>query len=260
MHRYAAFFKRRRFALAVSGALLAAISTQRLCRESQQPARGAGGLVRRVTVTGGALDVTELSLDQFEVKLHWRHGGSRLSELPGDLRTNAGIFEPGFIPTGLLMTDGRPLRPLSSGSGDGNFFMLPNGVFAVGPAGAQVVATSEFTGQGMLEATQSGPLLVRNGHLHPSFAAASTSRVIRSGVGVRDGGKTVVIAISVDKLNLHEFATIFRDTLGCADALYLDGVISALWAAGAGRDADLAKGPFAGVITVSRRTTVPSGP
>jgi uncharacterized protein YigE (DUF2233 family) len=40
--------------------------------------------------------------------------------------------------------------------------------------------------------------------------------------------------------------------LECADALYLDGVISAQWVEG-GNEADLAAGPFAGMITVEPR-------
>ena len=131
------------------------------------------------------------------------------------------------------------------------FFLQPNGVFTVSDAGAAVVETSEFEARGVHEATQSGPLLVRRGVLHPGFKESSDNRVLRSGVGVR--GNSVVLAISRDGVNLWTFAALFRDELKCPDALYLDGFISALWAADSGRDADLEKGPFAGVLTATAR-------
>lgn len=78
------------------------------------------------------------------------------------------------------------------------------------------------------------------------------NRALRSGVGVRDASH-VVLVISRENVSLWTFAALFRDELKCDDALYLDGVISGLWAEGAGRDDDLEKGPFAGVIVASPR-------
>lgn len=45
---------------------------------------------------------------------------------------NGGIFEPGGIPSGLLVQEGRELRPMNRRDGKGNFFLKPNGVFLVG--------------------------------------------------------------------------------------------------------------------------------
>ena len=42
----------------------------------------------------------------------------------------------------------------------------------------------------------------------------------------------------------------FRDRLGCADALYLDGTISRLWAPGLGRDDG--GGAFQGILAVTK--------
>ena len=107
--------------------------------------------------------------------------------------------------------------------------MKPNGVFLVSDKAARVIETSEFPGLGekVLLATQSGPLLVRNGRIHPSFHENSTSRLIRNGVGVASSNR-VFFAISDVPVNFHEFAILFRDVLKCPDALYLDGVISSL--------------------------------
>ena len=208
-------------------------------------------LLQTRTLHGAQVDVVELPLDQWDVRITWTPGGTRLAELDAGVRTNAGIFEPGFTPTGLLVSGGQELRPLRTERGEGNFYLLPNGVFTLGEQGAAIVEASEYDPRGVKDATQSGPLLVRRGELHPAFKRFSDNTLLRSGVGVR--GRTVVLVITRDEVNLWTFATIFRDELDCPDALYLDGVISALWAKDSGREADLQLGPFAGVITASPR-------
>ncbi|MER9444265.1 phosphodiester glycosidase family protein [Mesorhizobium sp. M0340] len=76
-------------------------------------------------------------------------------------------------------------------------------------------------------ATQSGPMLVIDGRLHPRFEQNGTSRYIRNGVGVRDEN-TVVLAISRSEVSLGSFARLFRDALDCPSALFFDGAVSAL--------------------------------
>lgn len=220
----------------------------------QWPGRAKpGSLVKTITFRGAEFDVVELPLDHFDLHVTWKSGGRRLSDVQGSVRTNAGIFEPDFTPTGLLVSGGSELHPLQSKSGKGNFYLQPNGVFAITDQGARVMETSEYDAKGVREATQSGPLLVHRGTLHPKFTEGSENRALRSGVGVRDP-QTVLLVISRDDVNLWTFASLFRDELKCNDALYLDGVISALWAEGAGRDGDLdTKGPFAGIITATPR-------
>jgi uncharacterized protein YigE (DUF2233 family) len=210
-------------------------------------------LVKQRTHRRSRFDAVELPLDAFEVELVTQSGGLKLGDVRGDVRTNGGIFEPGFVPTGLLVVDGQEHHPLNRSRGVGNFYLAPNGVFLVKENRAEIVETSEYDGAGVLHATQSGPLLVRQGELHRSFSQYSSSVVLRSGVGVKDDGRTVVLAISRDDMNLWKFAVVFRDALGCPDALYLDGFISALWEEDAGRDGDLHKGPFASAITATRR-------
>lgn len=55
------------------------------------------------------------------------------------------------------------------------------------------------------------------------------SRLLRNGVGV-SSVHTVVFVISEVPMNFHEFASLFRDKLGCPNGLYLDGVVSSLYA------------------------------
>lgn len=141
---------------------------------------------------------------------------------------NGGIFEPGGIPSGLLVQGGRMLRPLNTAEGRGNFYLQPNGVFFVSDAGAGVLTTAEYHRQpppNVREAVQSGPLLLRRGQRHPAFNRASDSRLHRNGVGVRRDGVVVLLMTDFEsdkRPNLWEFSDAFL-ALDCPDALFLDG-------------------------------------
>ena len=148
--------------------------------------------------------------------------------------TNGGMFHTDYAPVGLLVQDGVERSPLNLQSGDGNFYLKPNGVFLVSDDGAAAIVTSESFAQfrrGVETATQSGPLLVIDGQINPAFQVGSTNRFVRSGVGVIDP-HTVVFAISKKPVNFWDFSHFFRDVLGCKNALYLDGVISKFYVPG----------------------------
>lgn len=162
---------------------------------------------------------------------------------------NAGMFEPSYAPVGLFVAEGKTLAPLNTASGAGNFYLKPNGLFLLTRDGARVIETSEYAAlrQPALLATQSGPLLVRHNQLHPAFLPASTSRLYRNGVGVPNP-ETALFAITEGPVNFHEFATFFRDTLHCPDALFLDGTVSSLYATKLHRsDYHIPLGPIIGV-------------
>ena len=147
------------------------------------------------------------------------------------LAMNAGMFEPDYSPVGLFVADGRERAPLNLRDGEGNFYLKPNGVFLLDRDGKpRVIEASRYPGfdDGVRLATQSGPLLVAGGRIHPALDPQSRSRHRRNGVGVK--GDEVIWAISDDKVSLYEFARYFRDELGCRDALYLDGTLSSLYA------------------------------
>jgi prepilin-type processing-associated H-X9-DG protein len=71
---------------------------------------------------------------------------------------------------------------------------------------------------------------------------------IRNGIGVKDQ-HTVVFAISDDPVTFSTFARLFRDHLGCANALFLDGSVSSLYAPALKRmDSFLPMGPIVGAL------------
>ena len=143
---------------------------------------------------------------------------------------NAGMYHGDFSPVGLYVEEGKQLRALNLSGGEGNFFLHPNGIFAVTRSGARVVESSTYPSiqKTTLLATQSGPMLVLDGRIHPAFRAESQSRLFRNGVGVVSP-QQVVFAISEEPVNFYEFAQLFRDTLHCRNALFLDGTISVLY-------------------------------
>jgi uncharacterized protein YigE (DUF2233 family) len=161
---------------------------------------------------------------------------------------NAGMFHPDFTPVGLLVIDGREIAPVNRASGTGNFFLQPNGVLLIESAGPRVLATDDYRGLTPRFATQSGPMLVHRAQIPDISAFRSKSSHVRNGVCV-PRGSTVAFVISEREVTFGEFATYFRDSLGCSEALYLDGSISSLFAPSLKRaDARAALGPILAVV------------
>ncbi|MBS0212485.1 MAG: phosphodiester glycosidase family protein [Proteobacteria bacterium] len=162
---------------------------------------------------------------------------------------NAGMFEPDFSPVGLFVADGKKIKPLNLADGRGNFYLKPNGVFFIGDGDPRIVASSRYLAldHDVRLATQSGPLLLEHGAIHPGFDPDSHSLRIRNGVGV--DGPIVWFVISDQPVTFFEFARYFRDVLHCTDALYLDGNLSVLYDPAQGRDdAREPLGPIIGVV------------
>lgn len=144
---------------------------------------------------------------------------------------NAGMYHEDLSPVGLFIADQHRFAPLQTGSGEGNFFMKPNGVFGIYSGGQPFVTSTDtyLVSPRVVEfATQSGPMLVIDGTIHPRFEPDGNSRSVRNGVGIDQDGRAV-FAISREPVSFGKFARLFRDQLNCRNALYLDGVVSALY-------------------------------
>lgn len=168
-----------------------------------------------------------------------------------EIAMNAGMYHPDRRPVGLYIEDGQEAAGAVAREGPGNFGLLPNGVFCIREGRADVIETRRYLDEApeCIHASQSGPMLVIDGALHPRFLEDSDSLHIRNGVGTSADGRRVVLAISEAPVNFHSFGRLFRDVLELPQALYFDGSISRLYAPALDRaDAGLPLGPILGVV------------
>jgi uncharacterized protein YigE (DUF2233 family) len=192
---------------------------------------------RELAFEGVSYIVCEVGLDKYDLVLRRAdqsgkpfHDLARLvSAEPVIFAMNAGMYHEDFTPVGLHVENGEEQSPINLTDAEGNFFMKPNGVFYVDGGNAGVLESAAFAAAGIKPklATQSGPMLVINGKIHPRFEENGTSRHIRNGVGA-NGDKRAVFAISYSPVSLGSFARLFRDELGVRNALFFDGTVSAL--------------------------------
>lgn len=165
---------------------------------------------------------------------------------------NAGMYHEDRSPVGFFREDGEDRAPVNVNDGPGNFHLKPNGVFYVlenGMAGVDETGVYLMTKRKPPRyATQSGPMLVIGGEIHPRFLPDSDSLKRRNGVGVTEEGE-VIFALADTPVRFYDFAVYFRDILKTPNALYLDGTISRLYAPELERnDPGVQMGPIIGVV------------
>ena len=174
-----------------------------------------------------------------DIAFYWKDDNGKKIQSIGNLKTfvesknqklifamNGGMFNASFSPQGLFIEQFDVLTPLDTCSGNGNFYLKPNGVFYITEHNKPVICkTEEFKNNNQIKfATQSGPMLIIDGEIHPAFTQGSNNIHIRNGVGILPDNK-VIFAISKNKINFYDFASYFK-SLGCKNALYLDGYVS----------------------------------
>lgn len=168
---------------------------------------------------------------------------------------NAGMYNSEFAPIGYTVIQGEEIRSLNLKQGGGNFHLLPNGVLWWDKAGKVQISESHAL-NAMLEngeaepwfATQSGPMLVINGDIHPKFDPNSTSLKFRNGVGVCNDGQ-IKFVNSDEIVSFYNFAALFKNDLDCPNALFLDGgIASALYAPDIQQKDDKSMGVIIGVV------------
>ena len=169
---------------------------------------------------------------------------------------NGGMYRDDFQPVGLYVEDGRTLAPANTTTlrkrPIPNFYKKPNGVFFVGKGKAGILETSRFLTKKPAArfATQSGPMLVIEGKIHPAFIANSKDLKPRNGVCVTSATE-VHFAITRSWVNFYEFARFFRDGLKCNNALFLDGgTAPGLYAPRFGRNDRPGHGGYGPIIAV----------
>ena len=143
---------------------------------------------------------------------------------------NGGMYHQDLSPVGYFVENRKRLKKANTRPGPGNFHLLPNGIFYVDGKSVGVMETRAFLQRNRRPqfATQSGPMLIINGRLHPKFRHNSQSRKIRNGVGVKAGGRIAYFVLSEEPVTFYTFAKVFERHLKTPNALFLDGSISQL--------------------------------
>ncbi|OTG82825.1 hypothetical protein B9T33_03970 [Acinetobacter sp. ANC 5054] len=186
-----------------------------------------------------AVDVVEITdLSNLQLYLNDKHGQpyQDFQRLKTSLQPickkmefamNAGMYQANLSPVGLYIENGVQQKSLNRATkGFGNFLIQPNGVLAWNANQAIITTTQKYAASNFKarNATQSGPMLVIDGHMNQNFLAKSDSLKIRNGVGIKNG--KLYFVISRTGVSFYAFAQYFKDNLGVKDALYLDGSIS----------------------------------
>ncbi len=159
---------------------------------------------------------------------------------------NGGMYGDDLKAIGYFVQDEERLVELNRADGNGNFFLKPNGVFFGSNGRWRILDTDTFlrtVGTRPKFGTQSGPMLVINGDLHPEISDDGPSKAIRNGVGITADGKAHFV-ISNAPLSFGQLARFFRDELETPNALFLDGNISSLWDRASGRMDSRRVGPL----------------
>jgi len=156
---------------------------------------------------GASYIVCTFDLREYALRLFWMdengvpYGGfdhlpRRIGTAPMVFAMNAGMYDESLAPVGLYIESGKVLKRANTASGTGNFHLKPNGIFYVDGENAGVLTTEQFLSRKPKAqfATQSGPMLVIDGRIHPKIRASSMSRKIRNGVGLRARGSAEVSA------------------------------------------------------------------
>ena len=227
--------------------LLVLVNSVELVRSQPAPIAdvqplGKSGLFKSITFKGKKYFVCEVDPRQYKIELFNQLPGNKgvysFEAIAAEKKSylvfamNGGMFQPDFSPVGLFIGKGTS-HAINVEEGTGNFYALkPNGVFLIDIQDVAHVLTSEgfvSTKYKAKIATQSGPMLVIDGAFNSNFKENSANLNIRNGVGVTKNNRTVFV-ISTEPVNFYEFAQLFRDGLGCDNALYLDGAVSQYFA------------------------------
>jgi len=168
---------------------------------------------------------------------------------------NGGMFDDAGLPIGYYVEGGTRTKELNRADGPGNFHLKPNGVFFGTGTHWQVLSADRFYADVADRpefGTQSGPMLVVDGEIHPEITENGPSRLTRNAVGVDRQGKAHFV-ITEGPVSFGVLARYFRNVLETPNALFLDGTVSSLWNPAAERMDGVA--PLGPLIVVKNKAT-----
>ena len=117
----------------------------------------------------------KVDLQKQNLKLYWKNDKNEPFQSLGNLKNwlaknkqtlvfamNAGMYTTDNSPLGLFIQDKKTITTINKRSGDGNFYLKPNGVFYTTTDNiATICKTENFVANSKIKyATQSGPMLV----------------------------------------------------------------------------------------------------
>ena len=192
---------------------------------------------------GASYIICSFDLTKDDIRIYWRDADGKpyrtFAALAAELEAkgkslrfamNGGMYQGDLRPVGLYIENGCELTRANTATITGppsqipNFYKKPNGIFYIGAGETGVIETGRFLADRPKAnfATQSGPMLVIDGAIHPAFIVDSIDRKPRNGVGV-SSPTAVHFVITKGWVSFYEFARFFRDGLSCNNALFLDG-------------------------------------
>jgi uncharacterized protein YigE (DUF2233 family) len=116
---------------------------------------------------------------------------------------NGGMFKADNSPVGLFIEHRKVITQIDTSSGEGNFYLKPNGILYIDTNNKAGVCRTT------------------------AFSQGSTNVNIRNAVGILPGNK-LLFAMSRIPINFYAFASWFKSK-GCDNALYLDGFVSKIY-------------------------------
>ena len=109
--------------------------------------------------------------------------------------------------------------------------MKPNGVF-YGTGGKWHVRDTDWFLANVTDrpqfGTQSGPMLIIDGKIHPEIVHDGPSRKVRNAVGIDSEGRAHFV-ITNAPISFGKLARFYKNELEVKNALFLDDTVSLLW-------------------------------
>ena len=145
---------------------------------------------RSESFEGASYIVCSFDPTKDDLRIYWRGDNGQpyrtFAALAADLESkgkslrfamNGGMYQDDLRPVGLYIENNRELVPANTATLTGapsqipNFYKKPNGVFYIGDGKAGILETGRFLDHRPEAnfATQSGPMLVIDGAIHPAF-------------------------------------------------------------------------------------------